>query len=142
MTNLIKFLKNTKLQASITMRSRIITEWRLKAEVVAEKIMEWIEFLHYKVKRRKEYSSNLVEVYTIKKECMLQEFVSEFLRARSRVIEGNRYRMIVNTCEGNGNEEEIGKVSLYRKKNLIQEARLITKPRETDKEKLIYWKFD
>ena len=79
------------------MRSRIIIKCNFWLEVFAEKIMEWLEFLRYKARNRKEYSSS---------------------------------------------EEEIGKVALYRKKKLIQEAKLIIKKGAKEYEKLIYWKFD
>lgn len=125
------------------MRSRIIIKCNFWLEVFAEKIMEWLEFLRYKARNRKEYSSSLVEVYTIYKRWKEHEFVKEFLSARTQAIKGNRYGMVINTVENNSSsEEEIGKVALYRKKKLIQEAKLIIKKGAKEYEKLIYWKFD
>lgn len=120
------------------MKSMIARKTKRILSCFTEICMEWIEFLIYSMKKRKNWESNLVEVYSIKKEAREKPHVQEFIEAREKALKPNNYKMVVEDYNGHCDEETIGKASLYRKKNLIGQATLKTKKGED----LIYWVFE
>ena len=126
------------------MRSRILTKSKHFIDAVIEKIMEWYDYLYSICRERKYEQCNLTEVYTIRGSVAENDFVQNFIKERSRIIGRSRYKISIE-IDNNYKEtepEEIGKVSLYCKEKHIDEARLITKPEENEKNRLIYWKFN
>jgi hypothetical protein len=109
--------------------------------VLLEKILELAEHLKYKLKWRRYYASNLIEIYHINRRFINEDFVQDFLKQREKIIKGNRYKMSVRESSLENGENIIGEVRLYRKKKFIHKATLITKGEECNS-KLIYWKFE
>lgn len=121
------------------MKSRIWENSRRLFEFVSEKFMEWLCNLR-ELAGPKRGTSNLIEEYSIRSKFLNEEFVRTFLNERKRIIELNRYRIrIKEEKEEDGNELEIGKVTLYRNRTYIHEAQLVIKRNDADK--IIYWKF-
>ena len=123
------------------MKSKVLSICRSFYEVLQETFLEWAEHLKYKLKWRKSYSSNLIEVYCIDKRFINEDFVKDFLKQREDIIKKNRYKMNITTSTFENDKNIIGEVKLYRKKKFIHKATLITKDKDTDN-KLIYWDFD
>jgi hypothetical protein len=91
-------------------------------------------------RRRKEYRSTLIEEYSIEKRFMKEDYVIEFLKEREKAIRQNRYSMRIKEEENSfGDGNVIGRVTLLRNKERIDEAKLITK--EGDSSNIIYWSF-
>ena len=102
--------------------------------------MEWRDYILTLFKRREKYHSSLIEEYSIKRAFMEQSHVVEFLKEREKAINRNRYRMRIKEEENSyGDSNVIGRVTLLRNKERIDEAKLITKA--GDSRKLIYWSF-
>ena len=123
------------------MKIKVLSNCSNHFEVLQEKILEWVEHLKYKLRRRRSYSSNLVEVYCIDKKFIDEDFVKDFLKQREIIIKNNRYRMSIIESTYNNDENMIGEVKLYRNKTFIHKAALVIKKEETQN-RLIYWKFD
>ena len=121
------------------MKSREIEKHRHLSDYLAEKCMEWIEYLLYAFRRKREGESNLVESYEIYCKYIDKNFVREFLKEREKVLELNRYRMVTKAIAGEGEEGSIGKVVLYCKKRVVSYATL--KIKNNDENQLIYWSF-
>lgn len=126
------------------MRSRALNKCRNLVEVTAERVMEFLHSLHSRCITSRSWKRNIVEQYTIFEPYTQQQFVSEFLNGRARNIMQHNYSMEVKSGEKEEadsikGEETIGKVKLYRKQQLIDEAMLVIKP--ADGNNIIYWKF-
>lgn len=106
-----------------------------------EKFMEWIHTLQLWSRNGKEYKSNLVEVYKIKREHINEDFVKEFLKERQRAVAPKKYRIEIIVDDTSAEENVIGSVTLLRKKKIIEHATLVTKKNDRESEKLIYWRF-
>ena len=120
------------------MKSREIEKQRHLSDYVAEKIMEWVEYLLYVFRRKREWTSNLTESYEIYCKYIDKDFVREFLNEREKILKLNRYKMVTKAIPGEGKDGCIGKVILHRKKRVISQAILKTKKND----KLIYWAFE
>lgn len=123
------------------MKSKVLNICRSYYEVLQEKFLEWVEHLKYKLKWRRSYSSNLIEVYCIDKKFINEDFVKDFLKQRENIIKNNRYKMNIITSTFENNKNIIGEVRLYRKKRFIHKATLTIKNEDTVN-KLIYWNFE
>lgn len=123
------------------MKNKVLSNCLTHYEVLQEKILEWAEHLKYKLKWKRNYSSNLIEVYYIDKRFMNEDFVQEFLKQREKIIKGNRYQMNIIESSFNNEKNVIGEVKLFRKKTFIHKASLVIKDGET-KNRLIYWNFE
>lgn len=119
------------------MKSKVLSNCKSYCEVLLEKFLEWAEHLKYKLKWRRNYASNLIEIYHINSRFINEDFVQDFLMMREKIIKGNRYKMSIKESGFENDENIIGEVRLYRKKKFIHKATLITK----GKDKLIYWDF-
>ena len=116
--------------------------WRI-CEFVAEKCLEWWEYLLSTVKReRNGWTSNLSEVYRIHSNRRGTPYVEEFLERRKRNMLPNRYKIEIENIDASADKERVGTVSLYRKKQLVSMATLRTKASDSEENKLIYWEFD
>ncbi len=124
------------------MRSRNISKTRLFCDYIAEKFLEWTEYLSYLFIKRNEWTSNLTESYEIYKRHRHKPFVEDFLREREKLMKINRYKMEINEIEEDCDEETIGRVLLRRKKKIISRATLKTKKKDNENCKLIYWLFE
>lgn len=134
--------KNTKISKKLfIMKSRIINNCRYVYAVLVERIMEFAEYIKFKLKRGDEYRSNLVEIYNIKEKKINEKYVQEFLRERAKCVGPDRYRIEIRADRSPGDEETVGEVLLMRKSKLIEKATLVTKKNTPDSEKLIYWKY-
>ena len=140
-TNIIKFNQNHKKRVSILfMRSRNLERGKILWDILAEKCMEWRDYILTLFKRREKNHSSLIEEYSIKRAFMEQSHVVEFLKEREKAINRNRYRMRIKEEENSyGDSNVIGRVTLLRNKERIDEAKLITKA--GDSRKIIYWSF-
>lgn len=123
------------------MRSKVINNCKYVYEMLAEKIMEFTEFIKFEIGRKEKYQSNLVEIYRIKEKYLDKDFVNAFLREREKNIGPNRYKIKIVPDPTPADEEVIGEVVLMRKNKVIEKATLITRTNIPDAEKLIYWKF-
>lgn len=143
-TNIIKIEENTKdITTDLIMRSREIWKTRQWCDYVAEKFMEWFESLFYALRRNKEWSSHLTESYQIYDRFRKEPFVENFLAARAKILKLNRYKMEIKSIGGESSDEcTIGRVVLYRKRQVISQATLKTKESDTGSSRLIYWAFD
>lgn len=112
-------------------------------DYIVEKIMEQGESIYRSFTRKEITRSNLVETYTIIESESTKEYVQNFLKERARIAKLNRYgiAIYISNASNETNQSEIGKVQLCRMGKCIDEAQLITKDNENDKEKIIYWKF-
>lgn len=124
------------------MRSRNISKTRLFCDYIAEKFLEWTEYLSYLFIKRNEWTSNLTETYEIYKKHRHKPYVEDFLREREKLMKINRYKMEINEIDGICDEETIGRVLLHRKRKIISQATLKTKKSDNENCKLIYWSFD
>lgn len=124
------------------MKSRNVTKITLLCEYIAEKFLEWAEYIFYLFKNRREWRSNLTEHYLIYKKHRHKAFVEEFLKERERILSLNRYKMEIKEIDKECDDNNIGKVQLCRKKKIIAQAMLKTKKDDSDNCKLIYWSFD
>ena len=109
-------------------------------EYLAEKCMEWIEFLRYSLKGKREWTSNLTESYHIYERHSQKAYIKEFLAARAKILELNRYKMEITELPG-GTPYTVGEVILRRKKKEISRATLCIKESDSNDNKLIYWNF-
>lgn len=123
------------------MKSRIINNCKYVYAVLVERIMGFAEYIRFKLKRRDEYKSNLVEIYKIRQKFINEKFVQEFLKEREKTVGPNRYRIEIRIDCTAGDEETIGEVLLMRKSRLIEKATLVIKKNIPDSDKLIYWKY-
>lgn len=122
------------------MKSRNLERGKILWDILAEKCMEWRDYILTLFKRREKYHSSLIEEYSIKRAFMEQSHVIEFLKEREKAINRNRYRMRIKEEENSyGDSNVIGRVTLLRNKERIDEAKLITKT--GDSRKIIYWSF-
>jgi hypothetical protein len=122
------------------MRSRNLERGKILWDILAEKCMEWRDCILSLFRRRKEYRSTLIEEYSIEKRFMKEDYVIEFLKEREKAIRQNRYSMRIKEEENSyGDGNVIGRVTLRRNKERIDEAKLITK--EGDSNNIIYWSF-
>lgn len=128
------------------MRSRVIFKFRERLQYYYEKFMEWCHSITYNLIPRKTVRNNLIEEYTIYERYAGEPFVKDFLNERTRNTIINRYCIKIKTApneESVQNAEKetqqiIGKVRLFRKRIIIDEATLIIKKESN----LIYWNFN
>lgn len=124
------------------MRGRIVSKTRFVCDFIAEKVLEWVEYLFHLFKRRTVWTSNLTESYHIYKKQRNKAFVEDFLNERKRVLNINRYKMEIKTVDEDCDTNTIGQVLLLRKNKLICQATLKTKESDSPDCKLIYWSFE
>lgn len=124
------------------MNEKELTKKTSILEQLAEKCLEWYEYLRYKLFRReKAWCSHLVEYYCIHRNFHEQKFVQYFLEERKTILSNNKHRMVINVIPDDCNECIVGKVLLYNKGKYIHEATLkIRKP--FTGENIIFWSFD
>lgn len=123
------------------MKSRVISNCRYVYAMFVEKIMEFTEYLRFKLKREKGNRSALVEIYMIKERYINEEHVQSLLNERKKTVGPDRYKIEIRIDRTPDEEEVIGEVILMRKNKEIERATLITKKNIPDSEKLIYWKY-
>lgn len=141
-TNIVQFGKTQKKSKnSFTMKSRVISNCRYVYGMLAEKIMELVEYLRFLFRRENGYRSNLVEIYSIKEKYINEEYVRCFLEERKKAVSPDRYRIEIRIDRIPDDEEIIGEVLLMRKEKEIERATLVIKKNIPDEDKLIYWKY-
>ena len=109
------------------MRSKVINNCRYVYEMLAEKIMEFTEFIKFEIGRKEKYQSNLVEIYRIKEKYLDKDFVNAFLRERKKNIGPNRYKIKIVPDPTPADEEVIGEVVLMRKNKVIEKKQVVLK---------------
>lgn len=126
------------------MKSRILSKSKTVLETVAEKVMEWTNFLYSLTKIRGARQRSLVEVYTIKEQNIECGYIQKFLKERSRIIRLSSYSMsiVIDSNYKESTPGEIGKVTLYSNGKYIDEAKLLIKENDNNENRIIYWKFD
>lgn len=124
------------------MRGRIVSKTRFICDFIAEKVLEWAEYLFHLFKRRTVWTSNLTESYHIYEKHRNKAFVEDFLKERKRVLNINKYKMEIKTVDEDCDTNTIGEVLLLRKNKLICRATLKTKESDSPDCKLIYWSFE
>ncbi|MBQ8271082.1 MAG: hypothetical protein IJZ22_07780 [Bacteroidaceae bacterium] len=124
------------------MKSREIGKSRHLCDCIAEKCLEWAEYLLYAFKRKREWTSSLTESYQIYDKYKDEEFVKDFLGERSKILRLHKYRMEIKRLPHEGEKNEIGKVLLMRKEKLISQATLKIKSSDKESNRLIYWSFE
>lgn len=124
------------------MEEKEISKGRFFCECLIEKCMEFIEYIKYGGNRSREWTSNLIEYYCIHEEYIDRDFVQEFLDNRKKILNNNRYKMVVKRLPPSEEKNVIGKVMLYRKKHFIHEAKLKIRTEENKNMPLIFWSFE
>lgn len=124
------------------MKSRELDKSRHLCDCIAEKCLEWADYLLHIFRRKREWTSNLTESYQIYDKYKDEDFVKDFLGERSKILKLNRYRMEIKRLPHEGGKNEIGRVLLLRKGKLISQATLKTKNSDTAGNRLIYWSFE
>lgn len=124
------------------MKEKEISKGRFFCECLIEKCMEFIDHIRYGLNRSREWTSNLIEYYCIHEEYIDKDFVQEFLNNRRKILDNNRYKMVVKRLPPGEEKYVIGKVMLYRKKHFIHEARLKIRGDKNDETPLIFWSFE
>ncbi len=124
------------------MKSREIEKSRHLCDIIVEKSLELAEYLLYAFRRKREWTSHLTEEYCIYDNYADKEFVKDFLAARRKALELNRYKMEIKTIPHHDESDTIGYVRLLRNKKLISRATLKIKESDRDDNKPIYWSFD
>ena len=102
------------------MKTKVINNCRHVYEMIAEKIMEFIEFIRFEVGRSDKYQSSLVEIYKIKINHLNKDYVHTFLKARQNNIAPNRYKIEIVTDYTPDEESIIGEVILMRKNKILK----------------------
>lgn len=111
-------------------------------ERLVEKCLEWLEYLKYRIFRRKEkWCSHLTEYYCIHRNYYEQNFVKDFLLERENILGRNKHRMAINIIPDDSDPQIVGKVLLYNKSKYIHEATLKIKL-PLSGSNIIFWSFD
>lgn len=125
------------------MKSREIGKSRQLCDIIVEKLLEMGEYIFYSFRRKRKWTSHLIESYRIYDKFIEEEFVKNFLSERRKALRLNKYKMEIKVLPHDEKEEEsIGKVLLMRHKKLISTATLKIKKSDKADNKLIYWSFD
>ncbi|MBR2301691.1 MAG: hypothetical protein IKA41_07055, partial [Bacteroidaceae bacterium] len=80
--------------------------------------------------------------YCINEDYIDKQFVQEFLENRRKILNNNRYKMVVKKLPKGEEENVIGKVMLYRKRHYIHEAKLKLKGEKEERMPRIFWSFE
>ncbi len=127
---------------NLIMEGKEISKARFFCECLLEKCMEFIDNIRYGINRNREWTSNLIEYYCINEDYIDKQFVQEFLENRRKILNNNRYKMVVKKLPKGEEENVIGKVMLYRKRHYIHEAKLKLKGEKEERMPLIFWSFE
>ena len=109
--------------------------------IFCEKCLEWIEYLRQAFIKEKKIKRRLLEVYSIKKKYMEEEYIKEFIEERKKSIERNKYSISVDNSYISDINDEIGTVTLYCRGKLVDRAILTAGSSTENGNRLIYWNF-